>query len=85
VISDASLRVFEDAELEAEILGLMTVQTAAGWRLDHRLGGYSDRAMALGIAICKAIEQRRVPGSGTWTQKPDPYGPGAGQIIDRQF
>jgi phage terminase large subunit-like protein len=62
LISDATLRVFDDRELEQEILGLQVVQTASGWRIDHRSGGYSDRAVALGMALSEAVKYRR---SGT--------------------
>jgi len=59
LVSDASLRVFEDRELEQEILGLQVVQTASGWRIDHRAGGFSDRAVALGMALTEAVKYRR--------------------------
>jgi hypothetical protein len=62
LISDASLQVFDDPELEQEILGLQVIQTASGWRIDHRAGGFSDRAMALGMALQGAVKHRR---SGT--------------------
>lgn len=54
LISDARLRVFEDADLEREVLGLRVTQTASGWRVDHRAGGYSDRVIALGLAAQQA-------------------------------
>ncbi len=50
-IKSGRLRVFEDAALEEEILGLRVVQSSGGWRVDHRSGGFSDRAMALAMAI----------------------------------
>jgi hypothetical protein len=59
-ITGATLRVYPDAELEEEILGLRVVQTANGWRFDHRASGYSDRAVALAIALQAA----RRAGSG---------------------
>ncbi len=62
VISDASLRVFDDRELENEILGLQVVQTASGWRIDHRAGGFSDRAIAIGMALTEAVKYRRKAG-----------------------
>jgi hypothetical protein len=53
-ISSAALRVFADDELTREILGLRVVETSSGWRFDHRTGGYSDRAVALGMAVMAA-------------------------------
>ena len=52
-----------DKYLEAEILGLRTVQTSSGWRVDHGKGGFSDRAMALGMALhgFQKRGQRKVP------------------------
>lgn len=58
-VSDASLRVFEDVELEREVLGLMVRETADGWRFDHRGGGYSDRCVALAMALSAAVKTRR--------------------------
>jgi NAD(P)-dependent dehydrogenase (short-subunit alcohol dehydrogenase family) len=85
VISDASLRVFDDRDLEAEILGLVTVQTAAGWRIDHRVGGFSDRAMALGMAVQEAVKTRRKPGP-IWTPSRGETAPAITQgLIDQIF
>ncbi len=50
-IKSGRLRTFEDPALEEEILGLRVVQSAGGWRVDHRAGGFSDRAMAIAMAI----------------------------------
>jgi phage terminase large subunit-like protein len=50
-ITSARLRVYPDPELEREILGLRVVETAGGWRFDHRAGGFSDRAVALAMAL----------------------------------
>ncbi len=49
-VTAATLRVFPDAELEREVLGLRVVHRAGGWRVDHAGNGYSDRAMAIGLA-----------------------------------
>lgn len=62
LITGARLRVYDDAELEREVLGLQTVLTASGWRVDHRAGGYSDRAMALAMAALTALGDRGAPG-----------------------
>lgn len=51
MITSGALRLYSDPELKAEILGLRTVQTSSGWRVDHGKGGFSDRAMALGMVL----------------------------------
>ena len=51
VISTARLRLFPDAELESELISLNAVQKGYGWRIDHQSGGFSDRAMALGMMV----------------------------------
>lgn len=50
-ITAGRLRVFPDDELEREVLGLQVVETSSGWRFDHRAGGYSDRAVAIGMTL----------------------------------
>jgi phage terminase large subunit-like protein len=45
-----------DPPLIGELLNLSAVETTYGWRLDHRSGGYSDRAIALGMAALQAME-----------------------------
>jgi hypothetical protein len=60
-ISGARLRVFDDPELTREILGLQVRETPSGWRLDHRSGGYSDRAIALAMCVQEAL-RRGAPG-----------------------
>jgi phage terminase large subunit-like protein len=57
-VSDATLRVFEDEGLEQEILGLQVRETPDGWRFDHRAGGYSDRVVALAMALQAATRAR---------------------------
>jgi len=56
-ITSGALRVYPDAELEREILGLRVVESAGGWRFDHRTGGYSDRAVALAMATMRAVAE----------------------------
>ncbi len=56
-ICSSTLRVYPDDELEREILGLRVIESPSGWRFDHRTGGYSDRAVALAMAI--ELAQRR--------------------------
>jgi phage terminase large subunit-like protein len=69
-ISGATLRVFDDRQLEEEILGLQVVQRPSGWRFDHRAQGYSDRAVALAMATRAAIRYR--PGLGKPRPLPEP-------------
>jgi hypothetical protein len=58
-ITSQVLRLFADLELEREVLALRVVQTASGWRFDHRAGRFSDRAVALAMAIQLAQERGR--------------------------
>lgn len=60
-ITSARLRAFDDRDLEREVTGLRVIQTSGGWRVDHRAGGFSDRAMALGMALVGAAEVRDRP------------------------
>jgi hypothetical protein len=57
-ISSASLRVYPDDALTREILGLRVIETPSGWRFDHRTGGFSDRAVALAMAVLAAQATR---------------------------
>lgn len=57
VIRSGRLRLYPDAELEAELLNLNVIQKGYGWRIDHSSGGYSDRAMALGMMAMQALEE----------------------------
>jgi hypothetical protein len=65
----ANLRVFEDQALENEVLGLIAVQTPSGWKVDHKAGGYSDRAIAIGMALAEAVKYRMKPGSENFWQR----------------
>jgi terminase large subunit-like protein len=56
LIKAKQLKLFPDPELERELLRLEAKQTSYGWRLDHRAGGYSDRAIAVAIAALAAVE-----------------------------
>jgi hypothetical protein len=60
-ITSGSLRVFPDEELEREVLGLIVRETAGGWRVDHRAGGFSDRAIALAMAVHGASQTSGAP------------------------
>jgi phage terminase large subunit-like protein len=57
-VQDESLRVYDDAGLVQEILGLQVRETPEGWRFDHRAGGYSDRVVALAMALQAAVKVR---------------------------
>ena len=55
------LRLYPDEELQRELLNLNVVQKGYGWRIDHAAGGYSDRAMALGMMAMEALGNRGRP------------------------
>lgn len=55
LIQTARLRLYQDDELEQELLNLNVVQKGYGWRIDHASGGYSDKAMALGMMALEAL------------------------------
>jgi hypothetical protein len=57
-VQDETLRVYDDRELENEVLSLQTRETPEGWRFDHRRGGYSDRVVALAMALQAAVKTR---------------------------
>jgi hypothetical protein len=57
-VQDETLRVFDDRELEHEVLSLQTRETPEGWRFDHRRGDYSDRVVALAMALQAAVKMR---------------------------
>ena len=57
LVRDGQLRLYLDRELERELLGLQVVQAGYGWKMDHRSGGFSDRAVALAMAALLAVEQ----------------------------
>src|SRR3972149_2310201 len=73
LISAGRLRLFPDGELERELLALQVRQTAVGWRVDHQRGGFSDRAVSLGLAALHAVERGArssiLPGYGTFTRE----------------
>ena len=56
---DESLRVYDDPGLEQEVLSLQVRETPEGWRFDHRAHGYSDRVVALAMALQAAVKTRR--------------------------
>ena len=58
LIQTATLRLYPDDELERELLNLNVVQKGYGWRIDHAGGGYSDRAVALGMMCLEALAIR---------------------------
>jgi phage terminase large subunit-like protein len=64
---DESLRVYEDDGLEQEVLGLQVRETPEGWRFDHRAGGYSDRVVALAMALQAAVRTRVRRAGKTWS------------------
>ena len=85
-ISGATLRVFDDQELEEEILGLQVVQRPSGWSFDHRAQGYSDRAVALAMATRAAIRRRRPDApAGVVRERSRDYGAISGDLLTRSF
>lgn len=56
LISGGRMRLYPDPDLERELLQLQVRQTAVGWRIDHQRGGFSDRAVALGLAALGAFD-----------------------------
>jgi hypothetical protein len=75
LISSGTLRLYPDAELERELLQLQVKQTSIGWRVDHQRGGFSDRAIALGVAALHAVERGSQTGSSAdvlrgWVERP---------------
>ena len=61
LIQTTRMRLFPDKELEKELLNLNVVQKGYGWRIDHASGGYSDRAMALGMMAMEALTMTGSP------------------------
>jgi hypothetical protein len=63
LVKGGTLRLYPDAELERELLRLEIRETTYGWRLDHRSGGHSDRAMALAMAALAVRENLESAGT----------------------
>lgn len=57
LIKSGRLRLFPDQKQERELLALSVAQVGYGWRIDHAGGGYSDRAMALGMMTMEALAE----------------------------
>jgi phage terminase large subunit-like protein len=66
LLHNGQLRLYPDVEMEAELLGLEVKQTGYGWRIDHQAQGFSDRAMALGMAALIAVERPPKKGDIFW-------------------
>ncbi len=84
LLSKGQMRLYPDDDLERELLRLEAKQTAYGWRIDHAAGGFSDRAMALGMAamhsVVDAAKGLVYPfGPENITEEAE-YKPGAGQL-----
>jgi hypothetical protein len=56
LITNGLLKLYPDPDLEHELLSLQMIQTSFGFRMDHRSGGFSDRAMALAMAALQVVE-----------------------------
>ncbi len=61
LLHNGQVRLYPDAELEAELLRLQVRQTSYGWRIDHKAGAFSDRAMALGMAVMAVLTRGLLP------------------------
>lgn len=59
LLKNGQMRLYPDADLERELLRLEAKQTGYGWRIDHTSGGFSDRAMAIGMAAMHAAVEGR--------------------------
>ena len=55
LLAKGQMRLYPDDDLERELLRLEEKQTTYGWRIDHAAGGFSDRAMAIGMAALHAV------------------------------
>jgi len=67
LFSNGLIRVFPDQSLKDEILALRGRQTSQGWRIDHARSGYSDQAVAVGMAALSAMgDSRRVDPDVIW-------------------
>jgi len=66
LLHNGQLRLYPDADLEREILALEVKATGYGWRIDHTAQGFSDQAMALGMAALGAIERPPKKGEVFW-------------------
>lgn len=59
-ITGKAISLYEDDDLEHEVLTLQTKQTAGGWRADHGSTGHNDRSTALSLAIQAALDHPHV-------------------------
>lgn len=59
LVTAGTLRLYPDAALVDELVGLQTVVTPKGFRADHRRGGHNDRFAALAMAAMAAVEAGR--------------------------
>jgi phage terminase large subunit-like protein len=66
LIASGRLKLYEDEELRRELEGIRVVQTPAGWRIDHGPGAYSDRVVALAMAVSLALERRETGHVSVW-------------------
>ena len=71
LLKKGQMRLYPDDALERELLRLEVKQTGYGWRLDHSAGGFSDRAMAIGMAAMHAVTGPHGPPNVRWLEAPD--------------
>ncbi len=57
VFKTGSIRIPPHALLIDELVTLRIIEKRYGWRIDHQAGGFSDHAIALGLALVAAIPE----------------------------
>jgi len=73
LINGHNLKLYEADGLRRELLGLRLVQASGGaWAFDHRPGGHDDRAIAIAMMACAALEG---PAGGVSDYRPQISGP----------
>jgi len=66
LIVNRQMRYPADEELLQELKSINTVQTSYGYRIDHKKSGYSDRVMAIGMAVVACIQESVYEPTITW-------------------
>jgi len=57
LLHNGLLKMFYNKPLEEELLTVNAKEASYGWRLDHKSGGYSDRAIALGMMALDIVSR----------------------------
>lgn len=61
LIRTGRLHSIPHQELRTELLGLEVSETAAGWRVDHRVGKHDDHVVAVGLATQALVAAHEIP------------------------